>query len=140
MGVTVIQRSYRARAPNPSPQSFFSYRYATYSEARHFLWQSLSVCLSVRLSHGVARILSGVHFSLQKKLTTFLKSSPLKDGLNLLNKRPNLTRPAKKILTLAPGVHLVCCGCSYKFFLCITPKIVFFFTAISSKYRCQTQC
>ena len=43
----------------------------------------------------VAMILPGVHFFPDKKLPTFFQSSPSKDGLKLLNKPPNLTRPAK---------------------------------------------
>ena len=50
---------------------------------------------SVDHSIGVARILSGGALFSSNKLTTFFQSSPSKDRLNLLNKPPNIPRPAK---------------------------------------------
>ena len=49
----------------------------------------------LKLSIGVARILSGVHFFLPKKVDDLFLVVALKDRLNIPPSTPNLTRLAK---------------------------------------------
>jgi len=79
-----------------------------------------------------ARILFGVHFFPQKKLTTFLWSSPSKDGLKLLNEPlppPNLPRPAKNVLKIdfCSACSALCVlGCTYKTNFPCKLRLIFF--------------
>ena len=67
----------------------------------------MSIAYVLFSSIGVARILSGVHFFLPKKLTTFLVVA-VKERLNT---PPNLTRPAKTVLKLTSALAEGCTSC-----------------------------
>jgi len=69
---------------------------------------------------GVARILSGVAF-FPRKVDDLFCTSPSNDCLKVLTKSTTSTSKSKKCpknrLFLCLGVHLVCLGCTYKFFM-----------------------